>query len=84
MLAFGIVTVHHGHNRYVHKEHYQFNLENLDWALDKYANNRIEGDRDELYSFLTDPNRKDEIRLYIGSTEGYPFGDDEEYFITRV
>ena len=82
MLAFGIVTVHHGHDRYVHKEHYQLSLENLDWALDKYANYRIKGDRNEAYDFLTNPERKDEPRLYIGSTDSNGY-DEEEYFITK-
>ena len=95
MLAFGIVTVYHTPpyrkiykegmiNYRVDKEHYQFNLETLDWALDKYADCRVEGDRDKVYDFLTNPDRSDEPRIYIGSVAKYPYGDNKEYFITRV
>ena len=95
MLAFGIVTVYHtppyrkihkeGMISYrVDKEHYQLNLETLDWALNKYADCRIKGDRDEVYDFLINPSRCAEPRIYIGSVAAYPYGDNKEYFITRV
>ena len=83
MLEFGVITQSYGHNGYYLEEKYMFTLDNLDLVLDKYRDYRVKGDRNEAYDFLTNPKRRKEPSLWLGYTEAYPFGDDEEYFLVR-
>ena len=81
MKKFGFITTT---DKIYREEQIPFTLEKLRQILDKYSNSGI--DLDEAYSFLKDPERKEEISLYLGYKE-VPFdelGDDEEYHLVRV
>ena len=83
MLEFGVVTQSYGHNGYYLEEKYKFNLENLKMVLLKHGRQSGEVSIEEAYDFLTNEDRKKELSLWLGYTEAYPFGDDEEYFLVR-
>ena len=84
MLEFGVVTQSSGHNGFYLEQKYTFSLENLDWVLDKYRDYRVKGDRDELYDFLTNPDRKEEMNIWLGCSSAPSGGDEEEYFLVRA
>ena len=84
MLEFGVLTHKEGHNGIHCVDRYHFNLENLDWVLDRYKDYRVIGDLNEAYEFLTKPDRSDEPNLWLGCTSAPSGGDEEEYFLVRV
>ena len=83
MKEFGVLILKEGHDGFTYVDRYQFTTENLNWALNTYSPYRIDGDFNDAYDYLTNPERIDEPGLYIGQTETR-FGTDEEYRLVRV
>ena len=83
MKEFGVRTLKEGYNGFHHIDRWQLTKENVNTVLDIHRDYRIEGDFEEMWNFLTNPDQKDAFDLYLGETRSY-LGTDEEYFAMRL